>query len=124
VQFEFNITQIFQGVAGGGIDPGKYSGSTDMVLKLDSRLPTRRSPHDGICDASKLYPLSQAANPPTTKFVDAIDVVFDGVIPYDVRFFQSLDRMVQSEQWLDRDGVMIDMLKSIGIEKGKPSSPM
>ena len=36
----------------------------------------------------KFYPLSQAANPPTTKFVDAIDVLFDSTIPYDVRFFE------------------------------------
>lgn len=27
----------------------------------------------------------------------------DGVIPYDVRFFESLDRMVQAEPWLERD---------------------
>ena len=33
------------------------------------------------------------------------------------RFFQSLDRFVQIEPWLQRDKVMIDMLKSIGIEK-------
>jgi hypothetical protein len=69
----------------------------------------------------KLYPLSQAANPPTTTFVDAIDVVYDSTIPYDLRFFQSLDRVVQIEPWLARDKLMIDILKSIGIEKGKPS---
>jgi len=71
----------------------------------------------------KLYPLSQAANPPATTFVDAAGIVFDSTIPYDLRFFQSLDRMVQAEPWLPRDKVMIDMLKSIGIEKGKPFSP-
>jgi len=71
----------------------------------------------------KLYPLSQARNPPPTTFVDAIDVVYDATIPYDVRFFQSLDRIVQTEPWLPRDKVMIDMLKSIGIEKGKPFNP-
>ena len=71
----------------------------------------------------KLYPLSQAANPPATTFVDAIDVVLDGTIPYDVRFFQSLDRMVQTEPWLERDRAMIDPLKSLGIEKGKPFKP-
>ena len=71
----------------------------------------------------KLYPLSQAGNPPATTFVDAIDVVYDATIPYDVRFFQSLDRVVQIEPWLARDRVMIDMLKSIGIEKGKPFNP-
>ena len=68
----------------------------------------------------KFYPLSQAANPPTTKFVDAIDVLFDSTIPYDVRFFETLDRFVQREPWLTRDKVMIDQLKTIGIEKGKP----
>src|SRR5690242_939638 len=71
----------------------------------------------------RLYPLSQAANPPPTTFVDAVDVVYDSTIPYDLRFFQSLDRVVQMEPWLVRDKLMIDMLKSIGIEKGKPFNP-
>jgi hypothetical protein len=71
----------------------------------------------------KVYPLSQAARPPDTQFTDAIDVVFDATIPYDMRFFQSLDRMVQAEPWLQRDRAMIDPLKSIGIEKGKPFNP-
>jgi hypothetical protein len=71
----------------------------------------------------KVYPLALAANPPPTVFVDAIDVVFDSTIPYDLRFFQSLNRFVQSEPWLTRDKVMIDQLKSIGIEKGKSFDP-
>ncbi|HEY6368750.1 MAG TPA: DUF1254 domain-containing protein [Candidatus Binatia bacterium] len=71
----------------------------------------------------KVYPLSQAANLPETVFVDAVDVVFDNTIPYDLRFFQSLDRMVQFEPWLERDKAMIDPLKSLGIEKGKPFNP-
>src|SRR5262249_21687218 len=38
VQFEFNVTQIFQGVASGGLNQtARYSGSTDIVLKLDSQ---------------------------------------------------------------------------------------
>lgn len=71
----------------------------------------------------KLYPLSQAANPPATTFVDANGITFDATIPYDLRFFQSLDRMVQAEPWLPRDKAMIDLLRSIGIEKGKPFNP-
>ena len=70
-----------------------------------------------------VYPLSQAAHHPDTQFIDAIDVVFDATIPYDIRFFQALDRMVQMEPWLTRDKAMIDQLKSIGIEKGKPFNP-
>ena len=71
----------------------------------------------------KFYPLSQVSNPPETKFVDAIDVVFDSTIPYDLRFLDTLDRFMQREPWLDRDRVMIDFLKTIGIEKGKPFNP-
>ena len=71
----------------------------------------------------KLYPLSQAANPPETKFIDASDVVFEANIPYDSRFFDSLNRMVQGEPWLARDKAMIDQLRTIGIEKGKAFSP-
>ena len=66
----------------------------------------------------KLYPLSQAAASPTTTFVDASEVVFDSTIPYDLRFYEALDRMVQAEPWLERDKVMIDPLKTIGIERG------
>jgi hypothetical protein len=71
----------------------------------------------------KLYPLSQAANPAPTNFVDAIDTLFDANIPYDVRLYQSLSRMVQYEPWLLRDKAMIDQLTSIGIKKGKPFEP-
>jgi len=71
----------------------------------------------------KLYPLSQAADPPATMFVDAVDKIFDATIPYDLQYFRSLDRMVQIEPWLERDRAMIDQLKSIGIEKGKAFEP-
>ncbi len=36
----------------------------------------------------KLYPLSQAANPPPTAYIDARGVLYDATIPYDVRFFE------------------------------------
>jgi hypothetical protein len=71
----------------------------------------------------RLYPLSQAGSPPATAFVDVVDVVYDSTIPYDLRFFESLHRIVQAEPWLERDKAMIDPLRSIGIEKGKPFSP-
>ena len=69
------------------------------------------------------YPLSAAANPPPTTYLDAVDVVFDATIPYDARFFESLARMVESQPWLERDRAMIDSLRTLGIEKGKAFSP-
>ena len=71
----------------------------------------------------KLYPLSQAANPPATTFVDASGIEFDSTIRYDVTFFESLNDMVQAEPWLERDKAMIDQLKSVGIERGKRFQP-
>lgn len=71
----------------------------------------------------KVYPLTQAANPPVTVFVDVKDVDFDSTIRYDASFFENLNRVVQEEPWLDRDRVMIDHLKMIGIEKGKSFNP-
>ena len=71
----------------------------------------------------RLYPLSLTPTPPPTTFVDASDVVFDSTIPYDLGFFRALDRFVQREPWLTRDKVMIEHLRTIGIEKGKPFDP-
>ena len=72
---------------------------------------------------TRLYPLSQAAQPPRTIFVDLVDLVYDSTIPYDLRFFESLNRIVQAEPWLQRDKAVIDQLASIGIEKGKIFDP-
>jgi hypothetical protein len=71
----------------------------------------------------RFYPLAHAALPTETKFVDALDVVFDATIPYDARFFQALDRFVQREPWFERDKAMIEPLATIGIKKGKPFQP-
>jgi len=71
----------------------------------------------------KLYPLSEAGNNPKTTFVDSIDKLYDATIPYDFRFYEALNRIVQTEPWLTRDKAMIDTLKYIGIEKGKPFAP-
>ncbi len=69
----------------------------------------------------RIYPLG--ASPESTVYVDVYDKPFDATIPYDWRYFESLHRFVQAEPWLTRDKVMIDLLKSIGIEKGKPFTP-
>ena len=69
----------------------------------------------------KVYPLG--GNPDSTVFVDAYDKSFDATIPYDASFFDLLNRFVQAEPWLTRDKAMIDILKTIGIEKGKSFAP-
>ena len=71
----------------------------------------------------KVYPLSAAANPPETVFTDVKDVDYDSTIRYDASYFTNLNRIVQSEPWIERDRAMIDQLRTIGIEKGKPFEP-
>lgn len=71
----------------------------------------------------KFYPLSQIASPPETVFTDVKDVDFDSTIKYDLSFFELLNGIIQSEPWIERDRVMIDQLRTLGIEKGKPFSP-
>lgn len=71
----------------------------------------------------KLYPLSQAAAPPPTRFVDLAEVVYEGLPTYDVRFYEALNRVVQEEPVQHKDLMMMDMLRSIGIEKGAPFRP-
>jgi len=71
----------------------------------------------------KVYPLSSAGKPGETKYTDAYGTMYDSTIPYNIKFFGSLDRIVQSQPWLTRDKAMIDQLKTIGIEKGKPFNP-
>lgn len=69
----------------------------------------------------KIYPLG--GSPDSTVYVDAYDKPFDATIPYEASFFEYLNHFVQAEPWLMRDKVMIDSLKTIGIEKGKPFQP-
>jgi hypothetical protein len=71
----------------------------------------------------KFYPLSEIDNPPETLFIDVKDKDFDSTIKYDASFFALLDRVVQTEPWIPRDRAMIDQLRTIGIEKGKPFAP-
>jgi hypothetical protein len=69
----------------------------------------------------KFYPLAKPGQ--KTAYIDAFGVMFDATIPYNARYFELLHRFMQAEPWLPRDKVMIDVLKTLGIEKGKPFNP-
>lgn len=71
----------------------------------------------------KVYPLSEASKNPATVFVDASDKVYESNIPFDFSFYESLNKIVQLEPWLERDKAMIDPLRTLGIERGKSFSP-
>ena len=72
---------------------------------------------------ARVYPLSQAANPPANKFVDVSSKDFSTLAPADYRFWEYLDQVVQGEPVESLDPVTLGYFASIGIEKGKPFAP-
>jgi hypothetical protein len=103
--------------------PDTYSGYALVRSNLKSHSDTDVVASIAYAKRVKFYPLSAAANPPDTVFTDVKDVNFDSTIRYDASFYQSLNRVVQSEPWIERDRATIDQLRTIGIEKGKPFNP-
>src|SRR5262245_7678512 len=71
----------------------------------------------------KVYPLAPAAHPPATVIVDVQDGNSAATVRYAATVFSNLNRDWQEATWIDRDLVIVDQLKSLGIEKGKPFKP-
>jgi len=103
--------------------PATFTSYALMRSNLKSHEPADVQKSVAYGKRIKVYPLSQAAKPAPTVFTDVQDVIYDSTIRYDLSFFQSLHGIIQSEPWLDRDRVMIDQLRTLGIEKGKPFEP-
>ncbi len=72
---------------------------------------------------TRVYPLSQAANPPQMKFVDVSGKAFCTVAPADYSFWDCLNQVVQEEPSEALDPVRLGLYASIGIQKGKPFAP-
>ena len=71
----------------------------------------------------KIYYLKDADNPPPTKYTDAYDSDYDCLPYYDETFFQDINDFVQQNPVRPQDKVMINLLKDLGIEKGKTFAP-
>ena len=70
-----------------------------------------------------VYPLAEAENPPPPKRVDLAGIEIDGIAPYDDRFYDALNEMLQEEPVAEQDLVAMGMLYSLGIEKGAQFEP-
>lgn len=74
----------------------------------------------------KIYPLSQAANPPAYGFVDRTNDKIDVTLlrwEDNFQFWEKLNKVVQEETTIDEFRPMYGMLAMLGIEKGKPFAP-
>ncbi len=91
-------------------------------------IPVTSSPQDvakaiDLVKKIRMYPLAQAANPPGQRYIDMNGKLFDAVARFDVTFYEGLARIINDEPVQPQDLAMMNMLKSIGIEKGKPFNP-
>ncbi|PQP34071.1 hypothetical protein C6A37_09670, partial [Desulfobacteraceae bacterium SEEP-SAG9] len=72
---------------------------------------------------TKIYPLSQKANPRETTFINVSGKPINTLFPTDERLFYNLADLIQQESIADKDKVMYGMLATIGIKKGEPFNP-
>jgi hypothetical protein len=77
----------------------------------------------GVKQKAALHPLSQAASPPTTPFVNLSGRRFNTISANDFSFYEELNAAVQAEpaDWVDPDTV--GLYAAIGIRKGQPFAP-
>ena len=72
----------------------------------------------------KIYPYSEINNHPETQFV-----VVDGKTPWGqwqqhgMAYWETVKKIVDHEIFSEREGYILAMLQSLGIEKGKPWNP-
>lgn len=71
----------------------------------------------------KMYYLAELPNPKPTRFVDPLNTQWSTLPRYDERWFEDLHKIINAGPIRERDKAMIGMLKTIGIEKGKPYNP-
>ena len=71
----------------------------------------------------KIYPLSQADNPPKNNYIDIYGKNMEGIPILDENIFTELNEIIQEEPVEEQNIAMMGMLHSIGIEKGKPFAP-
>jgi len=112
----------------GAIPPGYIhvpSPNFRIALAFRSVPAPGKSAEDASRYAHKLrmYYLSEAADPPQQRFVDPINQRYATLPFYDERHFEDMYAIVSAEPVHERDKVMMGMLASIGIEKGKPFNP-
>ena len=71
----------------------------------------------------RMYYLSEAANPLQQRFIDPVNQRYPTLPFYDERHFENMHDIVGVKPVREHDKVMMGMLKSLGIEKGKPFAP-
>ena len=101
--------------------------STSYILDFAFRaIPSPEGSEEdayALSRAIRMYYLSELPDPPPTKFVDPLNKQWSSLPRYDERWFKDLHTIINEGPARERDKVMMGMLKTIGIEQGKPYNP-
>jgi hypothetical protein len=71
----------------------------------------------------RAFPYSQRGNPPNAKIVQVQGKKWTGIPQRGVDYWRRLDEVIQREPIAERDRFFHEMLRPLGIEKGKPFKP-
>lgn len=71
----------------------------------------------------RIYPLTQADNPPEMNFINVSGKDFNTIHPMDYMFYEDVNEVVQAEPSEGQDPEILGFLASIGIKKGTPFEP-
>lgn len=71
----------------------------------------------------RMYPLSQAANPPEQVFFDPVESGFQTLPFFDERAFEDLYQIFTVEPVVAENKVMLGMMETLGIKRGAPYAP-
>jgi hypothetical protein len=71
----------------------------------------------------RMYPYAERASAPATRLLRPEGRKWSQVPPRGMAYWERLNDILQREPVIERDRVMMGMIKSLGIEKGKPFAP-
>jgi len=89
-------------------------------------VPTKQYPQpnsDLVQQYTRIYPISEAANPPPMNFVNMSGKPWVTVAPADYSSWETLNEIVQQEPTSSLDSLRLGYFASIGIQKGQPFAP-
>ncbi len=106
-----------------------------LVFDYGARSPTFNISHafrilstdpaeaERILNGYQVYPASEAANPRKTRVVTPDGRRWSGTQPTGMAYWERLNEILQIEPVKTEDRLMMAMLRSLGLEKGKPFKP-
>jgi hypothetical protein len=94
-----------------------------MILRLVAKPGGNTAAVAKFKDTYKMYPLSQAKNPPAAEFVNLSNKQYNTIHATDATYFDELNAVIQYEPANSGDPEFLGLAAAIGIKKGQPFKP-